>query len=85
MTEDKAKTKWCPMTRHGYGTEGIGVNRLHQDKNPSTAKCIASDCMMWRKANWPIFAEGEQSDIDRELERMDKSGYCGLACEDKSR
>jgi hypothetical protein len=35
MTEEKAKTKWCPMTFNSPPEE--------------ISKCIASDCMMWTK------------------------------------
>jgi hypothetical protein len=42
MTENEAKTKWCPMAR--------GVDLTLRGANPPMAhKCIASDCMMFRK------------------------------------
>lgn len=37
MTEEDAKTKWCPFIRSGYG---VNLPR-------STHKCIGSDCAMW--------------------------------------
>ena len=37
MTEDDAKTKWCPQVRV------MSDGGLQADIN-----CIASDCMMWR-------------------------------------
>lgn len=38
MTEDEAKTKWCPQ---------MGI--AHPKSNDGNHdKCIASDCMMWR-------------------------------------
>lgn len=39
MTEDEAKTKWCPFARvvdSARGTDGEG------------ARCIGSACMAWR-------------------------------------
>ena len=33
MTEEKAKTKWCPMV----------------DPKAAPDRCIASDCMMWKQ------------------------------------
>jgi len=53
MTEDEAKTKWCPMVRTGL-TVGMAVNH-HVDMNPGgqgvhdETRCIASGCMMWRE------------------------------------
>jgi hypothetical protein len=48
MTEQEAKTKWCPMANiavvgsHGYNRDTLG--------DPANVSyCIASDCMMWRK------------------------------------
>lgn len=41
MTEDEAKTKWCPFAH----LEGAG-NR-HSDNSPAVL-CIGSDCMAWR-------------------------------------
>jgi len=34
MTEEEAKTKWCPM-----------VHAIHYDKDDH---CLGSGCMMWR-------------------------------------
>lgn len=65
MTEDEAKTKWCPMVR-------ITATKGYEDvDNRGQAlgdyQCIASDCMMWRlitgESGLPI--DGER-------------GYCGL-------
>lgn len=45
MTEDKAKTKWCPHVRHMVYPNTVdpsGGNMPHY-----SSCCIASDCMMW--------------------------------------
>lgn len=47
LTEEDAKTKWCPMVRAPYGGYG-SVNTY--DKH---FKCIASDCAMWRWSKLP--------------------------------
>lgn len=63
MTEEQARTKWCPMVRGqmmtavdgGLAPVGNGHNRLiHMDINQYEAEgggplcCIASGCMAWR-------------------------------------
>lgn len=42
MTEEEAKSKWCPMIRY----ERDLVNR--SSPHPQNMNCIGSDCMMWR-------------------------------------
>lgn len=74
MTEDEAKTKWCPHVRVVLVTKRGGTNHPYnryflEDKkdpinNPVDARCIASDCMAWR---W--FSEDYKG----------TGGYCGLA------
>lgn len=39
MTKDQAKTKWCPMWR---------IDHAAAINNHVAAKCIGSDCMLWR-------------------------------------
>lgn len=67
MTEEEAKTKWCPHVRI-WSESGAGANRDpycgHSDTDK--ANCIAADCMAWR---WTQPETG-----DRPLD-----GYCGLA------
>lgn len=45
MTEDEAKTKWCPMVRY-KSINGEGINRWDSFTD-SLSRCIGSDCMMW--------------------------------------
>ena len=50
MTEDQAKTKWCPFVRTGL-TAGMAVNRHVADYGVyDETRCIGSGCMMWRAA-----------------------------------
>jgi hypothetical protein len=68
MTEDEAKTKWCPMVRLaplGPG-ESYKKSTNRMGKGDPDSCCIASDCMAWRC-------------IDREGWRRPDRGYCGLA------
>ncbi len=48
MTEDEAKTKWCPMVRTGL-TAGMAVNQHTNDEVYGETRCVASECMMWRE------------------------------------
>ena len=73
MTEDEAKTKWCPMVRAG---NEAGCNR-----KDATDKCIASDCMMWRTSCTRYFDKGKYYDRDETGtgQWVETGGYCGLA------
>jgi hypothetical protein len=79
MTEEEAKTKWCPFARERakQGMPDGGGNRIPYgcaDDGPVEADyiretamsfpCIGSACMAWRRMNLP---DG------------DKHFYCGLA------
>lgn len=80
MTEEQAKTKWCPMFRAGYMLDGgLPTNRLG-------GKCIASDCMLWK---WKACNDYRRNDLyyDQTVERcvncrkykkLHFQGYCGL-------
>ncbi len=46
LTEEEAKTKWCPMARVSVD-ELPECNRGDNDENPWYSRCIASACMMW--------------------------------------
>ena len=70
MTEDEAKTKWCPETRFHVASGTVYHNRLTKtDDDTGSAKqnsanCIASDCACW---------------VDRgEDGRGNRLGRCGL-------
>jgi len=74
MTEEKAKTRWCPMVR---------IRECGQD-SPATNKrtdatfyvCMASGCMMW------IHTDNESSPQPSNSSATLKflpAGYCGLA------
>jgi hypothetical protein len=67
MTEDEAKTKWCPFVRF-QTFDSPPANRwkqqLPEDEpyalNPIPCRCIGSACMAWRKG-------------------LKDQGYCGLS------
>jgi hypothetical protein len=64
MTEEEAKTKWCPFARLTFSTEGFAAGNRFDDCAwaEKRALCIGSACMAWR---WGDNAE--------------TSGSCGLA------
>ena len=66
MTEEEAKSKWCPMVRCiWYPTPtDSGWNRVSENVN-----CVGSECMMWRWKT-PLSA-----DIDGNYY---SNGFCGL-------
>jgi hypothetical protein len=80
MTEEEAKTKWCPHVRYmGSNLQECGANRWKQilpveepdALNPVACRCIGSACMAWRWIG------------DEFMDALDSSkaprGYCGLA------
>lgn len=90
MTEDEAKTKWCPFARVVPTTEAGGVipeaaqsagyNRGSAVLGPPLGTlCLASRCAAWRWVpSRPITADelaGHESPHRDAVRR----GYCGLA------
>jgi len=68
MTEDEAKTKWCPAARSSADQGDYSANRRSDGKVDIGCFCIASDCMAWR---WHrSFSDGPLST---------EHGTCGLA------
>ena len=81
MTEEEAKTKWCPHKRvaiikHDWSEITTGHNQIELDGEPGLTKdavhyrCIASACMAWRWEPIRGFSDEEMAPIE---------GYCGLA------
>jgi len=86
MTEEEAKTKWCP---YGAGVRQYGAMKemsgggfeYNRFTDPSTAHCIGSACMAWRGGGierdikpGPYYNSDEPMEIIRHL-----PGHCGLA------
>ena len=78
MTEEEAKTKWCPFIR----LTASGGSEWHTNRDPSLPsspsdtqayRCIASACMAWRVAQVGRVEEGN------EYKTYKPVGYCGLA------
>jgi len=50
MTEDEAKTKWCPFVRFAIPTQSgavSGYNRTTGNMTDGWNACIGSKCMAW--------------------------------------
>lgn len=75
MTEEEARTKWCPFGRV-YSPNGA-YNRTETTAAAGPSRCIASNCMAWRWIKDPVtnlFTFG------KELPSYEgEHGYCGLA------
>jgi len=79
MTEEEARTKWCPMVRiTWYPTPAPETSISGWNRDEINTNCIASDCMMWRKG------EKKEVEIDRGYGQppayidVVETGYCGL-------
>lgn len=61
-SEKEARGKWCPQARVGFNDQV--TNKISPDhKYYKHTRCIASDCMMWRRINKQL---------------LPPKGYCGL-------
>ena len=85
MTEDEAKTKWCPFARCVAGKELLTgaqtssetptFNRVALPDGytiPHGAKCAASACMVWQWSRTP----GQAA---LHIPKAEAHGQCGLA------
>lgn len=93
MTEDEAKTKWCPFARVlENGSLGNGNNRVQEKtgsevRAPIASFCLGSTCMAWRtRHQWMDNAQESPDWVSYApyafepgpgQERED--GFCGLA------
>lgn len=91
LSEEEAKTKWCPMVRTHIAVN-VDYYRIRTATGPAVNKgtnkalCIASDCMMWRwgdpgtefKVDVPAY-ETKGDPIGHDAPVENRRGYCGLA------
>jgi len=82
MTEDEAKTKWCPFVRIESYERTNSYNR-HSDGDASTnvLKCIGSACMAWRwdTSTWSLQSDDKGLLMRRSADMEEPYGFCGLA------
>lgn len=84
MTEEEAKTKWCPFARV-IATDATdspilnlgAYNRIAVKAGErSCGMCIASGCMAWRwDRGYPSYLDAQNGDISESL----INGHCGIA------
>ena len=79
MTEQEAKTKWCPMARTVSDTRNHATANRLVDRGPSNADsdcmCLVSDCMMWRWDDKTVLSEGH---FGTYTIKDYTHGHCGL-------
>lgn len=71
MTEDEAKTKWCPHVRLS------GRDNRADGAQPQAVTCIGSACMAWRAIREEV--SGTDADGFGYVRSPVTGGYCGLA------
>jgi hypothetical protein len=88
MTENEAKTKWCPFA-HSRGVDVLSGQNIRSfgvlksdDEEGINLLCIASECMAWRATDNEI-KENPSSPVEhgraRSAADYGPAGYCGLA------
>lgn len=87
MTEEEAKTKWCPFVRF-TGKLGYDLAPNRSERGEDTTRCIGSACMAWREHRKTVVTRDDGSIVGPgEVYLVDKSrseevvigGHCGLA------
>ena len=86
MTEDEAKTKWCPFSRITGATESH--HAMDNRGDPVDAMrvpglCLGSACMAWRGSGDVMFRDARTGKItDRDLtghgQWVQTQGFCGM-------
>ena len=84
ITEEEAKTKWCPLARiAAIGSAGsVSANRVSDGKNIDTSRslCIASECMAWCWDNRKVGHDPEYAGIAAAIKFTKDNplrGHCG--------
>lgn len=89
MTEEEAKTKWCPFAVASH-TNPRGKTEYDSDGTRLPAPtfqhaCLGSACMAWRSSGERRFWKSDNAPVkdgqfisDAE-QRVEHHGYCGLA------
>lgn len=73
MTENEAKTKWCPMARVPDGRSAS--NRYIEGIAPSSASCLGSECACWvwnEERNIAVATRIPEQRVQEEIEKQKK-------------
>lgn len=86
LTEQEARTKWCPFGRTPHFARDVGLqgvvaaNRAEQsfedavagipEKPLATCSCIASDCMAWRGMETSEFNDRTETEFRKTGKRI---------------
>lgn len=94
MTEEEAKTKWCPHAVASHTDPRRGFRASDEPDAPKEFHCIGARCMAWRLKTESVYkpnaGEAEQArlapggwhvDPNNRNYIIRKHGYCGLAGE----
>lgn len=87
MTEDEARTRWCPFARIADGEPPVAVNR--PEPYGDVPKCLGSFCMAWRWDDIPNPEYDRQRHVFQGglypiplappmTVKSDTDGHCGL-------
>ena len=79
MTEDEARTKWCPFVRIAVSSKDAPARNRHPNGTFLECTCIASECMAWRVKHIvsDVLHDGEGKTTT--YASGEAGGYCGLA------
>ena len=87
MTEDEAKTKWCPMVHvranvmYADGPDDDATKRRIDlaEAEHRKSMCIGSQCMMWRSTKVIDYNDPVEVTHAATVYRTNIVFYCGLA------
>ena len=82
MTEEEAKTKWCPQVRYVVNASDCFMGNRFDHAFEEECKCIASDCAMWVWDRKPLTDDQLRQQSGQLGSGRDKlgpcTGHCGL-------
>lgn len=79
LTEEQAKSKWCPLSRELAGiqnAQGTAMGSFNRHPNSNIPACITTSCMSWR---WATPKQVRDIDLVTSdvVDLEPRRGYCG--------